>query len=282
MDNSPWKYAADSPSRQLLRELSQLRIDEQRSFSDQLEKDYRERDAAHREALAAAAAQHDKVRREAELVRERALVEEQLQREIEQQRHMKEVERLKQEAARKQLELERESTRAAQAAEEADRAAEEERQSRAKAAEIARIEKEKRQAQVARAVEDAKERERKRAEAEAKAKNDAESAAKAKAQAALASRAPAPTATAAPAVSKPTAPLTNSVALSQSTNPEREKEHQRYLEIHQNLKKLRKFMIDEGKRKPDLKRKMGDHRREIRKRVGQLTGENKKNMEPVR
>lgn len=46
----------------------------------------------------------------------------------------------------------------------------------------------------------------------------------------------------------------------------------RYTVIHQNLKILRKFMIDQAKANKALKGRMGDMRREIRKCVGQLTG----------
>lgn len=46
---------------------------------------------------------------------------------------------------------------------------------------------------------------------------------------------------------------------------------QRYLEIHQNLKRLRHFIIDNGKKDPALRKKTGEMRREIRKSVGQLT-----------
>lgn len=42
--------------------------------------------------------------------------------------------------------------------------------------------------------------------------------------------------------------------------------------IHQNLKGLRKSMLDQAKANPALKSRMGDMRREIRKCVGQLTG----------
>ncbi|KAK0720512.1 GLE1-like protein-domain-containing protein [Lasiosphaeris hirsuta] len=46
----------------------------------------------------------------------------------------------------------------------------------------------------------------------------------------------------------------------------------RYTVIHQNLKILRKFMIEQAKANKALKERMGDMRREIRKCVGQLTG----------
>ena len=290
--DSPWKYAADSPSRQLLRELSQLRIDEQRTFSQQLERVGRERDDEHREALAAAAARHEKVRQEAEQVRERALVEEQLQRELDYEQHVKELEKLKQEAAKKKLAIQKERIEATRAAEAAEKAAAEQEQAREQAEENARVARKKRQAEEARQAQQARENERIKTEAATKAKSDAESAARAKAQASFASRAvPAPVAPSAPsAFSAPRAPASstpvaqpaNSVPTTTTINPDREAEHRRYLQIHQNLKKLRKSMTEEGKRNPDLKKKMGDSRREIRKRVGQLTGENKENREPVR
>ena len=45
----------------------------------------------------------------------------------------------------------------------------------------------------------------------------------------------------------------------------------RYLKIHENLKFLRKSMVDQAKSNRALKERMGDMRREIRKSVGQLT-----------
>lgn len=47
--------------------------------------------------------------------------------------------------------------------------------------------------------------------------------------------------------------------------------HDRYAEIHKNLKMLRKSMLDQTKVNRALKERMGDMRREIRKSVGQLT-----------
>nr|6B4G_A Chain A, Nucleoporin GLE1 [Thermochaetoides thermophila DSM 1495]6B4G_C Chain C, Nucleoporin GLE1 [Thermochaetoides thermophila DSM 1495]6B4G_E Chain E, Nucleoporin GLE1 [Thermochaetoides thermophila DSM 1495]6B4G_G Chain G, Nucleoporin GLE1 [Thermochaetoides thermophila DSM 1495]6B4H_A Chain A, Nucleoporin GLE1 [Thermochaetoides thermophila DSM 1495]6B4H_C Chain C, Nucleoporin GLE1 [Thermochaetoides thermophila DSM 1495] len=47
--------------------------------------------------------------------------------------------------------------------------------------------------------------------------------------------------------------------------------HMRYVEIHRNLKGLRKYMAEQAKTNLKLKQRMGDMRREIRKSVGQLT-----------
>ena len=270
-DISPWKQAADSPSRQLLQELSQLHIDDQRRFNERLNEACREQDAAHNRALAAAEAKHEEVR-------ERALAELQIQREIEHQNQLKEAERIRHETAQRKLALERERTEAAKAAEAAEKAAEEERRKRHAAAEKARLEKETREKEVARVAAEKAEAEKKAAEVQTKAKEDAERAAKAKAQAAISSRPPirAPAPATAPATA---APIAQSAP--QSVTDNREAEHRRYLEIHQRLKFLRKSMVDEGKRNPTLKKQMGEARREIRKRVGQLTGASDKNKGPM-
>lgn len=57
----------------------------------------------------------------------------------------------------------------------------------------------------------------------------------------------------------------------------------RYAQIHQELKKLRKHLMDESKR-PDspLKGKVGQARREVRTAIGQLTGTQGSNSQHVR
>jgi nucleoporin GLE1 len=54
-----------------------------------------------------------------------------------------------------------------------------------------------------------------------------------------------------------------------------------YVQIHQRLKSLRKFMVDHGKQDLAFKKKMGEMRREIRKSVGQLTEGKGANKMPV-
>ncbi|KAI0881104.1 GLE1-domain-containing protein [Annulohypoxylon maeteangense] len=44
----------------------------------------------------------------------------------------------------------------------------------------------------------------------------------------------------------------------------------RYIEIHQNLKRLRESLLQQSKSNPALKQRMGDMRRELRKNMGQL------------
>lgn len=57
----------------------------------------------------------------------------------------------------------------------------------------------------------------------------------------------------------------------------------RYAQIHQELKKLRKHLTDEAKRpESPLKGKLGQARRDIRMAIGQLTGSKGANSQPVR
>ena len=60
--SSPWRSAQDSPSRQLLWELSQLSVASNKDFYARLDRENQERELIHRKALAAAAAEHDRVR----------------------------------------------------------------------------------------------------------------------------------------------------------------------------------------------------------------------------
>lgn len=80
---------------------------------------------------------------------------------------------------------------------------------------------------------------------------------------------------------QPSAP--NSLKPSQSASaPSYTLPHiERYAEIHQTLKKLRKMIVDEGKQNPAFKKKTGEMRRAIRVSMGQLTGEKGSNKQPV-
>lgn len=56
---------------------------------------------------------------------------------------------------------------------------------------------------------------------------------------------------------------------------------ERYSEIHQTLKKLRETIVNEGKQNLPFKKKTGEMRRAIRTSMGQLTGERGSNKQPV-
>ncbi|CBF88029.1 hypothetical protein AN1157.2 [Aspergillus nidulans FGSC A4] len=63
------------------------------------------------------------------------------------------------------------------------------------------------------------------------------------------------------------------------------KTHQRYVELHQHLKKFRQYLRDQGKLNPIIKQNMGDMRRSIKKCVGQLRegkGVNKNQTQEIR
>ncbi|KAL8755051.1 MAG: hypothetical protein Q9199_003922 [Rusavskia elegans] len=251
-DVSPWKAAKDSPSRQLLWELSRLALAEQEESLERLDQACRERGAVLKSALDEAVARHDKVRKDAEA--EGARIEQERQ----QAKARREAEHRQQEERERQAEAERErAARQRAAAERAERAATQERE-----AEQARVkaEKDRQDAQKAKA---------KREEEEAADRRKAEEERKAKEAAVAAAAAQRSIPRTQPALSTTGQPV---AITSQRTrlDPEREKEHQRYLEIHKTLKELRHFMDQQSKQNPTLKAKMGDMRRGLRKSVGQL------------
>lgn len=264
--DSPYKHATDSPSRQLLHELGQLRITAQEDFYAQLDRENHEREVAHRVALAAAAAEHDRVRHSAEVEREKLELQIEAERKRREDEDRKELDRKRQEKALREIEDRKKEIERAKAAELEEQRANQARKAEADAAERRRQDKEKRDAEAARrlAAEQA---------AEVKAKVAAVAAQKAR-EAELAD---------AQNAARNSAPVQGSLATAQTTsrNLEKESEHQRYREIHHRLKDLRKFMADSAKQNSTLKKRMGDMRREIKKCVGQLTEGKGANRTPV-
>ena len=269
----------DSPSRQLMLELeaalSQVEIHEvelhkvhaydRRSYYEGLERRENERTQEDLEALDAATARHDAVRRvaEAELNEYYRQVEEQ------ERRKREEAERkLREQQARDRAEREK------RLQEEAERRAKLEQQKRA-AAKKAAEEKAKADA------EEKERREREEAAARIKAEKERaiqEEAAKAEAARRATEQQAAHEASAqqAEADAKAKAQFQTTAHLSQN-----EARHQRYLEIHQRLKVFRKDFVQQSKSIPALKTKLGDMRRAIKKSVGQLTGDKEANKLPV-
>ncbi|KAK8136919.1 hypothetical protein PG984_004859 [Apiospora sp. TS-2023a] len=91
-----------------------------------------------------------------------------------------------------------------------------------------------------------------------------------------------PFATATAAAPKPT---TQAPAQTQPAKPPAAPDVDRYVQIHKNLKKLRALITEHAKTNPQLKKMMGEMRREIRKSLGQLTGgkgANKKQLESIK
>ncbi|KAL8687503.1 MAG: hypothetical protein Q9218_006345 [Villophora microphyllina] len=248
---SPWRSAKDSPSRQLLWELSQLSIIRQEDLYEQLDRESEERDAIYKHANAIANARHEQVRKEAEAEKDR----------LEQEQERKEAEARLEEERKHQARAEQEKVEKRHAAERAETAARAERAAtQEREAEQARqkIEKDRQEAQAAKLKKEAQ-------EAEARTKAEAERKSKEAAVAAIArssQRAQSTVAT----LSKPNA----SASTAPVRSAERESEHQRYVEIHKTLKEMRRSMTQQAKQDPKLKSRMGDMRREIKKSIGQL------------
>ncbi|KAL6718128.1 hypothetical protein ACLMJK_004215 [Lecanora helva] len=248
---SPYKLATDSPSRQLLWELSQIAISSQKNFYAHLDSENEEREAQHKQALAEASAQHERVRRSAEEFREKLELQIQAERRRKEEESRRELERQRQEkVAEEEAARKRQEERARAAELDAKRAAE------ARKAQEAALEKQKREKE----QRDAEEAKRLREEWERREHPIQ--------QPASAARSPPPPATVQKAV--PTNVSQVPSQPSSSSDASCEVEHARYLQIHENLKELRQFMTAQSKQNPELKTGMGEMRRQIKKSVGQI------------
>jgi len=265
---SPYKLAKDSPSKQLLWELSQLAISDQRDFYAHLDKENNERGALHLQALAEAAAQHDQVRRTAEQYRERLELQLQAERRKREEAAQKELEKQRQEKIAQEEAARNRETRRLKRVEEDRRAAEAKKRAENEVAE------KKRAAKAQQDQEDTRRRQeeqKQRAEAtEAKVKEAAIAAQKARV---------------APVRQPSSQPASSSAPSNQyPRNLQYEEEHSRCLEIHQRLKDLRRDMKTKANQDPRLKAAMSEMRREIRKSVGQIREKkgNNNNKDQVR
>lgn len=247
----------DSPSRQLIleltRDLEKVRIHhedlkrvkayERHSFYEYLDECDRNREAKHNAAIDAAAAISDQNRQEAEQALQQHIreIEAERRREAEAARRERErIERIEREKADK---LRRDQEEAA--LREAERRAKEE-EARRKAEKAALAKK------VAEEEKAHRERERLKAE-EAQRRKAEEAAATRQREEEKAAQAAVP----------------KGKGATRHT-PDEINAQNRYLEVHRNLKQLRQFMKDEGKKDANLKSMTGDLRRTIVKCVGQL------------
>ncbi|KAK4694596.1 nucleoporin GLE1, partial [Lecanoromycetidae sp. Uapishka_2] len=276
--SSPWRLARDSPSRQLLWELGQLNLSDRESFNSQLDREHEERAALHRQALNAASAEHDRVRRSAEQFRQRLdaqIQAEQQRREEENQRDLERLQKEKEEQEIVSRRREAERLKAAKAREKelADIKRQEEKQEQEEATNKRQADKDRQDVETNRSLQEERRKQSQRASetvaAEAKLKEAAAAAQNARA---------------APVV-KSQVQLTPKLPAQTSTrNAELEAEHSRYLDIHQKLKDLRKSMASQARQNPGLKTAVGEMRREIKKCVGQLRegkGTNKSQLSSI-
>jgi nucleoporin GLE1 len=260
-----------SPSRQLALEFNLRLSISDANFNEKLDQASEERAKQHAQQLAFAADEHARVFRCAKLEVERIALEEQQARIQHEEDQKREIERLKREKAQQEAEAHRRALEAKQREEEAARQAAEHQRKLQEA--DARI-KAQREHDAA-----AERQKREKEAADRKAAETAAAAEKARQQQASQQQpqqqpqqqAPqpqptiAPTPAAAPKTSAPQAPTTNV-----------EQIHAKYLELHQRMKQFRKDFWDAHKKTTSpLKGPVGDARRAIRTRLGQINVERK-------
>ena len=274
MMGTPYKRAPDSPSRQLLYELNQLAISSQEGFYAQLDRENEEREDLHKQALATAARRHERVRQNAEVEKQRLEAEQEAGRKRDEDEQRRALEKQRQE---NQLAEQRREAERARAEESHQKELAEIQRSKDEAEESRKAEKERQDGEIRRRVQEKHDADRKQQDdaktAEAKAKENAVAAMKARQQ-------PAPDNT--PPKPQPASQPTPQHRLTYpARNPAWESEHARYLQIHRQLKELRKFMTNAAKARPELKAALGNMRRDIKKSVGQLTLQKGANKKPL-
>ncbi|CAN9159051.1 unnamed protein product [Alternaria alternata] len=262
----------DSPSKQLALEFNLRLSISDREFNEKLDKAAEERAKHHAQQLAWAAEEHERVFRSAKLEIERIALEEDQARLRHEESQKREIERLKQEKAREQAEAQRRALEAKQREEEA---------ARQEAADRKRIEEANARIKAQQDQQAAAERQKKEKEdADRKAAEAAATAAaaqKAQQQALPPTQQQQPAAQPTPAV----APTQVAAAPKPSTNAQAptnnaEQIHAKYLELHQRMKAFRNAFWEEHKKPTSpLKGPVGDARRALRTRLGQINVERK-------
>jgi len=249
----------DSPSRQMAREFHIRLSLSDRDFNEKLDQAAAERARHHALQLAQAAEEHQRVRRGAELEMERLALEQQHAQMRREEAQKREIERLRHDKARAEADAHRRALEARQREEATARQAAE-HQKKLQETEARLRAQQEHDAAAARQVKD-------REEADRKAHDAAAAAAAAAAQQAQQQQSPAPTATPVPAVA-------STPATSQPPPSDAEQIHAKYLQLHAQMKKFRVDFQNEHKQKTSpLKGPVGDARREIRVRLGQITVE---------
>ena len=271
VSESPWRRAADSPSAQLLRELGLQQTASDHEMQLRLDREMCLWEKEHLLSLRMAAEEHERVYQRAKRAQERVRLEFERRRREQEEEEEREYER------QKKLQIDQEiagqERRAAEARnlQERQRAAEEAQR---------RAEEETREAE--RRRNEDQERTAKRAEQEEAAIQQAAEEANQRQKQVTRHEdqsQPVVLSTEPPSVPNgvPSAVESQDGSSAMTTSlADREAEHGRYLEIHKQLKHMRKAVLEQCKTNKQLKTQVGDWRREIRKTAGQLTiGENK-------
>lgn len=269
--SSPYRHSTESPSKQLLHELGRIANAAQQDRYARLDKEYSEREAVHRHQLAVAAAEHERIRRDAEIARERLQLQVEAERRQREEEERNELERKRKEDVAQKLAAQRRETERLN-----DLKAEEDRLQNTRKAQVeataALLQKQKAAKQRQDAANTQTIRNKEATDAKLQ-EAEANSRAVEAREAALRSQSE--------RQQSPQLQQATSTSRSQKLDPSRLAEHNRYLEIHKSLKDLRKYMMIQADQNPTQKKQMGDGRRAIRKCVGQLTGDAKAREKPV-
>ena len=276
---SPYKTPIDNPSRQLLHELSRLSLVMHDDFYERLDKENKLREADHRNALASAAAEHSRIRRSAEIEREKLELQLDAERRRREAEETRELEKRRQEKADRDAEERREAARKRQ--EKVDRDVAENRR------EYELAELQRRRIAEEQKVEEAKRTKKDQDDAELKRRLKAVQDAEAQKKVEQINQASAhgPQRQQQSTQHLPTN-LQNSISQPRTTplvpgDPKAEAEHEKYVEIHRNLKKLREMVKQGVQHDSNLKERIGGMRREIKKCVGQLISGKGANKAPA-
>ena len=252
------KKSTGSPSRAFLTELSLQNEHYYKELFDRLERDEKLLGKTHAEALAAAAREHERVRAEAQRAREWNMWQREMERRQVEDELVRELDRQRQEKLQTEIEEQRRRTEEVRRQEEQLKQAEQERKEQEE--KLQRLEAtRKEEAEQANQRQEATEEAAKRQIAEQSKAEEPKEEPKIREQ------------------ERPDKPLES---LLQIPIEQREATHRRYLDLHRWLKEMRKDVIGRAKKNPQYKKVIGDWRREITKRVGQLTREKNATLAP--
>lgn len=251
----------ESPNRKLALEFNLRLSISDSQFNEKLDQDAAERAKRHAEQLAYAAEEHERVFRTAKLEIERLALEEEQARLRHEENQRREIERLREQKAREEEQAHRRALEAKQREEEAARQAAEHQKKLQEAEARIRAQREQEAA--------AERQQKEKAEADRKAAEAAAAAERAHQQA---PQQPTPQPAAATAQVAAPKPATSAPAPASNF----EQLHNQYLQLHQRMKEFRKSFWEEHKKPSSpLKGPVGDARRALRTRLGQINVERK-------
>jgi nucleoporin GLE1 len=262
-----------SPSRQIAIEFNLRLSISDRDFNEKLDQAAAERAKLHEEQLARAAEAHRKVLRGAELEVQRMTLEEEQAQYRRHEAQQREIERLQREKAQQEADAQRRALEAKQREEEAARQAAEHRRQLLESEARIRAQKEQ---------EAAAERQKKD-DADRRAKEAADAAEKARLQPAAQPQAPQPAPIAAPTATPAPTTISAPTSSAQATPTNVDQIHAKYLALHKRMKEFRVAFADQHKQKGSpLKAAVGDTRRNIRLRLGQINTDRKDSVAAIK